>query len=415
MRVLFVTPYPISRIRVRSYGFVTHLSRQHEVTVLALCAGERDIADTRDLQCEGIAITTIRENRIRKFLRSLCALGTQLPLQVAFDAAPSLRAAINEQLKSGHFDLLHVESVRALGTLPGFVPIPVVWDAVDCISQLYEQGANFGATSMMRIIGQREAWRVRAYERLQLQRFRHVLVTSERDRQALLDLARDDGTDEAPSGALAEITVLPHGVDQHYFRPYTGPRRPATLIFTGKMSFHANIAGVITLVERIMPRIWEQRPDVRLTIAGSDPPARVRRLAEDPRIEVTGYVSDLRPYIVQAQIAVSPLPYAVGIQNKVLEAMALGTPVVASSHAVGGLQVVAEQDLLVADSPKAFTAAVLRLLEDQVLWNKLSERGPIYIATYHRWAHILGQLTAVYTHAINSGNAIIPTTHRVNS
>ncbi len=402
-RILFVTPYPISRIRIRSYGFVSQLAREHTVTVLALCAGEKDMADMGALQREGITIITVKEKRFQQYCRSLCALGTELPLQVAFGAAPGLRSAISEQLISMHFDLIHIEFVRALGALPNSLAIPVVWDAVDCISQLYEQGAHFGATSMMRFVGQYEARRIGVYEYNQIRRFRHVLVTSERDRQALLEQGKS--LDAVQGKPIAEIAVIPHGIDQQYFQCYTGPRQRETLIFSGKMSFHANVAGVINLVERIMPRIWKQRPKVQLIIAGSNPPLKVRRLARDPRIKVTGYVPDLRPYITCAQVAVSPLPYAVGIQNKVLEAMALGTPVVASSSASAGLQVTPGCDLLVADEPEAFAAAVLHLLDDHALWNKLVEGGLAYIATYHKWEAILGQLNAVYARAMNKTNA----------
>lgn len=408
MRVLFVTPYPVSRIRIRSYGFVSQLARQHELTVLALCAGERDQADMQDLERQGIAIRGIQEKRTRKVLRGLGALGTHTPLQVAYDAAPALRAALREQLASGRFDILHVEFIRALGALPGSLPLPVIWDAVDCISQLYEQGALFGATPLLRLIGHREARRTRAFELAQLRRFRHIVVTSRRDRQALLALAGAGG-DAADTTALAEITVLPHGVDQQYFSPWSGPREPETLVFTGKMSFHANIAGVLTLVKEILPRIWEQRPGVRLIIAGSNPPAAVRHLAQDPRILVTGYVPDLRPYLARAQVAVSPLPYAVGIQNKILEAMASGTPVVASPSAAAGLEALPGRDLLLAHDPAAFAIAVLRVLDDRALWRKLAENGLAYITRYHDWEHALAQLNAVYARAIDAANLGAPT------
>lgn len=405
MRVLFVTPYPVSRIRIRSYGFVSQLARKHDVTVCALGMDESAQADMQDLRRQGIMISGIQEKRAQKFLRCLGTLGTRLPLQVAYDAAPALRAAIRAQLSSGQFDLLHVEFIRALGALPDSLPLPVVWDAVDCISQLYEQGARFGATPMLRLIGRQEARRVRAFELEQLRRFRHVLVTSERDRQALLALARGG---EAHEKRLAEITVLPHGVDQHYFSPRTGPGQAETLIFTGKMSFHANIAGVLTLVRQILPRIWKQRPGVRLIIAGSNPPEAVRRLAADPRIEVTGYVPDLRPYLERAQVAVSPLPYAVGMQNKVIEAMASGTPVITSSSACAGLQAVPDRDLLLADEPEAFAAAVLRVLDDRALWNSLVEHGLAYIAQHHNWEPIIERLTAVYERAIQAEKLITP-------
>jgi glycosyltransferase involved in cell wall biosynthesis len=168
------------------------------------------------------------------------------------------------------------------------------------------------------------------------------------------------------------------------------------------MSFHANIAGVCVLVEHILPLIWQKRPTVRLIIAGDDPPAAVRRLARDPRIEVTGYLPDLRPAIARAQIAVCPLPYAVGMQNKVLEAMALGTPVVASTPVAAGLQAIAGRDLLVADEPTDFANVVLRLLEDRVQWRSLAAHGAAYIRSHHHLDVIIQQLTAVYAQALRT-------------
>ena len=399
MKILFIAPYPISRIRIRSHGFVSQLSKEHDVTILALCSSVREAADIRMLRNEGFQVIAVADKRHWKLLRTIRALPTNKPLQVAFDASPEFRKAIYKQLSIGQFDLIHVEFIRSLGSLPDTLPIPVIWDAVDCISLLYEHGAHFSATSMLRWIGAIEARRTRAYECRQLSRFRHVLVTSERDRAALLTIAREA---PSPHTECAEITVLPHGVDQEYCRPYTGKRHPEMLVFSGKMSFHANIAGVLHLVQKIMPLIWQKRPETRLVIAGSNPPASVRRLARDARIEVTGYVPDMRPYIEQAQIAVCPLPYAVGIQNKILEAMALGTPVVASSHAAAGLQATADQNLLIADQPSTFAASVLHLLEDEDQWTQLSHNGLAYIATYHNWTQIVKQLTEIYADALHS-------------
>ena len=401
VRILFVTPYPASRIRARSYGFITQLAKQHFVELLALCANTREMSDVQALQQEGIAATAIYEPHIVRYMRGLTALVSRQPLQVVFDASTRLRRAIGIHLHRGRFDLLHVELIRTLEAVPTTLPVPVVWDAVDCISQLYEQGGQAGSTHMLRIIGSSEGRRLRAYEYTQLHRFRHVLVTAERDRQALLAIAQDNKTIMAGQTS-AEITAIPLGIDQHYFRPYNGERQAETLIFSGKMSFHANIAGVCTLVKHILPLIWQKRPAVRLVIAGSDPPASIRRLAKDPRIEVTGYVADLRPAIAQAQIAVCPLPYAVGTQNKVLEAMALGTPVVSSTPVAAGLQAVAGRDMLVADEPDDFAVAVLHLLEDQTQWHSLAAHGIVYIKAYHHSDVITQQLTAVYTQALDA-------------
>jgi glycosyltransferase involved in cell wall biosynthesis len=401
VRILFVTPYPASRIRARSYGFITQLAKHHFVQLIALCANKREMSDVQVLQKEGIAATGIYEPHIVRYMRGLTALTSRRPLQVAFDGSSRLRRVISIHLLHGQFDLLHVELIRILEAVPTALPVPVVWDAVDCISQLYEQGGQAGSTQMLRIIGSSEGRRLRAYERTQLQRFRHVLLTAERDKKALLAIAQDSKT-SVPGQTSAEITVIPLGIDQHYFQAYDGERQAETLIFSGKMSFHANIAGVCSLVKDILPLIWQKRPTVRLIIAGGDPPASIRRLAGDPRIEVTGYLPDLRPAIAQAQIAVCPLPYAVGMQYKVLEAMALGTPVVASTPAAAGLQAIAGRDLLVADEPAKFAAAVLGLLEDQTQWRSLATRGFAYITTYHHCEVIIQQLMAVYEKALDT-------------
>jgi glycosyltransferase involved in cell wall biosynthesis len=410
MRVLFVVPYPPSRIRVRTYGFVRRLAQQHEVTVIALGGSAHELSDARHLQDEGISVQVILEPRWRPYLRVLgrgVAGSGQHPLQVTFAAAPGLRAAVVSELRARRYDLVHVEHVRALSAIPSHLPVPVVWDAVDCVSLLFEEAARFSATPLVRAIGQIECRRLRAYERYHIGRFRHVLVTSERDRQALLDLIGSESAADA-ARADSQVVVLPHGIDRQDLREGEGARQPGTLIFSGKMDFHANVAGARMLAERILPLIWRQRPEVRLTIAGSNPPSVVQRLARDPRITVTGYVPDLRPYIAHAWVAISPLPYAVGIQNKVLEAMALGTPVVASPSAASGLQAVPDRDLLVAGTPDAFAAAVLRVLDEPAVWQRLSERGLAYVASFHNWETIIGRLTTVYARAVAARPAAAP-------
>jgi glycosyltransferase involved in cell wall biosynthesis len=403
MRILFVAPYPLSRIRIRAYSFVSYLSSVYYVKVLVLCTGKRELADAQ-ASCEnGFIVDAVEEWRSIQCLRALHALCSRVPLQVAFVAAPAWRSAIEAELSRGHYDLLHVETLRALGALPPHLPVPVVCDMIDCISHLYELGARTGATTMMRTIGMIEARRVRIYERTQLGRFSHVLVTSEQERQRLLHLLDWDGNKGSRIGLQRQhqnISVLPNGVDLSYFAAYCGPRQAETLVFSGKMSYHANVAAALYLVEHILPRIWRKCPSMRLVLAGCDPPRILRRLARNPRIELTGYVPDLRPYIAQAQVAVCPLPYAVGIQNKVLEAMALGTPVVASSCAIAGLQAVAGRDLLVADHPDAFASAVLRLLDSQPLRQRLVSCGLDYVATYHNWESLIQKLTAVYMQAL---------------
>src|SRR5207302_10340666 len=137
----------------------------------------------------------------------------------------------------------------------------------------------------------------------------------------------------------------------------------------------ANVATALYLYQQVMPLIWQQQPEATLTIVGSNPPKVLQALTSDPRVEVTGYVDDLRSYVGQAEIMLSPMVYSVGIQNKVLEAMALGTPVIVATKAAAALDVLPGQDLLVAGSAQEFAEAALRLMNEPELRTSLSEHG----------------------------------------
>jgi len=143
--------------------------------------------------------------------------------------------------------------------------------------------------------------------------------------------------------------------------------------------------------------VWEARPDAQVWIVGKDPTAAVQALARrHAQVTVTGAVPDLRPYLRRATLAVAPLVYGAGIQNKVLEAMACATPVIASRRAVLSLQAIGEEHLLVADGPAHFARQILRLLADPGLRARLGEAGRRYVEAHHAWDLIVDDLAAIY-------------------
>jgi len=164
--------------------------------------------------------------------------------------------------------------------------------------------------------------------------------------------------------AAPTVQVLPNGVDLNYFTAGEAAARDrATIVVSGKMSYHANATMVLHLANNIMPAIWARRAEVALCVVGKDPPRQLRALAQDSRISIIGTVRDMRPYLQRATVAVAPLTYGAGIQNKFLEAMAFATPVVASPQAVSALAIKPGEHLLVGREPAEFAKAVLRLLE----------------------------------------------------
>lgn len=199
------------------------------------------------------------------------------------------------------------------------------------------------------------------------------------------------------------VIVVPNGVDCAYFQPTGAPRDPATVIFVGRMGYHANVAAARELLTAIMPRVWSRHPAARLLIVGANPPSSLRALAAAAgrRVEVTGYVPDVRPYLARATVSVSPLPYAVGIQNKVLEAMAMTTPVVATPAACAALSATPHEQLLVAAEAREMADGVIRLIDDPVLARRLGTAGGQYVQRTHDWRRIGTLLEQLYRQTID--------------
>jgi glycosyltransferase involved in cell wall biosynthesis len=266
---------------------------------------------------------------------------------------------------------------------------------VDCISHLFQQAASQGRSFFGKFVTRFELLRTRRAEAELVCRFDHVLVTSSVDRDALLELATN-GKQPSP------ISVLPNGVDLDYFHPNCDVQRDAaTVVFSGKMSYHANVAMVKYLVAEIMPHVWRALPETHLFIVGKEPPSDIRNLGKDPRITVTGTVGDIRPFLWRATVSIVPLLYGAGIQNKILEAMATATPVVTTSRALPALQVQPGRDLWVADDASGFAEGITRLIENRDLSRAIGDSGLAHVRQNHDWRYLACQLTDIYQHTLD--------------
>lgn len=397
MKILALVPYVPNLIRVRPYNLLRYLAKRgHKITLLTLWTDERDKADIEHLKQFCHRVEAMPLPRWRSLMNCVTVLPTATPLQAVYCWQPALFQQLTGLLQTGNgrqpFDVVHVEHLRGVkyaAALRQALPqTPIVWDSVDCISYLFRQAAEVSESSVRRLITRLELNRTARYEGQLAGLFRRVLVTSSHDRQAFLELN--------PRSAET-VTVLPNGVDLDYFQPDpTVARDPATIVVSGKMSYDANAAMVTHLARHIMPRVWAERPETRLIIVGKDPTPEVQALAQQPQVTVTGFVPDLRPYLRQATIAVAPITYGAGIQNKVLEAMACGTPVVASPKAASALQVTPGQELMLAEEAGEFAAAILSLLNHPEQRSALGQAGYEYVHQAHNWENISARLETIY-------------------
>ena len=432
MRICFVVPYTPSLIRVRPYNLIRYLARRgHAVTVLTLHSGPGDVAALAQLRACGVRVCSASHQVWHAGLNMVRALPTATPLQAAYSRSGTLEALLDGELTSGGWsqpevgetvglpwrgpvDIVHVEHLRgahyALRARQVLAtngrPVPVIWDAVDSISLLFERALAKGHDIQTRLVAWLELARSRRYEAWLARQFNRVLVTSPQDANAFRSVAgvvaECSGQASGRGGAGLPLSVLRNGVDLAYFQPSAQPREAATLVFTGKMSYHANVAAALHLLHNIMPLIWAVRPEVRVEIVGQKPPRDVLTAARrwGDRVSVTGGVPDLRPYLGRATVAVCPLTYGVGIQNKALEAMAMATPVVATPQAVSALATQADRDILVGDTPGEFAARTLQLLADSGLRQRVGQAGRDYVEQWHDWEQVAGQLETIYEEEI---------------
>lgn len=409
MNILFIAPYVPNLIRVRPYNFIRFLAgRGHHITLATVWTGEKERESLSELQDYCARIHSAHVPVWRSLWNVAKALPSRQPLQAVYSWQPSLARQVSRLAEDmdgpDPIDVVHVEHLR--GAVYGLYlkqemarmerPVPVVWDSVDSISYLFRQAMSRSRSLVSRAITRFELSRTEPFERWLLRQFDHVLVTSDKDRQVFTS-----GQDFP-----ARISVLENGVDLAYFKPDEDlARDPATVVVSGKMSYHANVAMVLRLIEEIMPLVWRARPEVRVLVVGKDPPKKIKAYNSHPQIEVTGTVQDLRPYLQRATIAVAPITYGAGIQNKVLEAMACRTPVVASPYAVSALRVKPNEEILVAGEPGEFSSQILDLLDNRVRRERIGSAGRAYVERNHQWSSIARELEGIYQQAVDQRNA----------
>jgi glycosyltransferase involved in cell wall biosynthesis len=392
MRVLFVTPYIPSRVRVRPFEFVRALTALGaRVHLVALRPPEDAWASDAPMRAVCDQVDVFPLPRLRTLVNAGRAVIGSQSLQAAYSNHPDARRRVQALGRGGGFDVVHVEHLRGVVLVGGVTGLPVVFDAVDSISHLFEQTARLATGWSQRLAARVDLGRTRRFEARAPFQFNRTIVTSPVDRDAFVRRAGERARDR--------IAVVPNGVDAGYFQVADGARDPATILFSGKMSYHANAAAARQLAGAIMPEVWKALPDAKLVIAGKDPSDEVKALAGDARIEVTGYVDDLRPLFARATVAVAPLVYGAGIQNKVIEAMASGVPVVTSTQACGGLTAQHGRELLVGATAAEMAAQIVQLVREPALRDRLSAAGLAYIMREHDWAQLGQRLIAVYEDA----------------
>ncbi|MEW6513495.1 MAG: TIGR03087 family PEP-CTERM/XrtA system glycosyltransferase [Pseudomonadota bacterium] len=372
-------PYPPNKgDKVRSFHLLKHLARRHEVCLGTFIDDPADEAyiDTVRGYCADMHIARLSPRMAK--LQSLKGLLTGEALSLPYYRDAGLRA--------------WVASVRGLdaaivfsSVMADYVPgsLPALVDFVDMDSAKWTQYAGTHRWPMSWLY-RREGERLFAFERVVAQQAKHSFFVTEAERDLFLAAAPE---------CAGRVDAMCNGVDAEFFAPDPAlaspfPADEIPLVFTGAMDYWPNIDAAVWFAGEILPRLCQRTPSIRFYVVGRSPDPAVQALAGE-NVVVTGTVDDVRPYLAHARVAVAPLRIARGIQNKVLEAMAMARPVVASTACAGPIAAELGQELLAAETPDQYVAQIESLLAAPVHADNIGKAARNRVLASYSWdAHL---------------------------
>ena len=352
-------PYPPDKgDKVRSYNLLKYLAGRYRVHLGAFVDDAADFAHVpavREL-CEECHFVGLNPALARA--KSLLGLASGEPLTLPYYRSASMSRWVDRVLRATPVDGVLVFSSAMAQYVMSATGVPRVADLVDVDSDKWRQYAATRSWPYSAIY-RRESHALLRYERQVAREFDATVFVSAAEAGLFRQLAPE---------AADKVWHVNNGVDADYFspgrtyaNPYTGSER--VLVFTGAMDYWPNVDAVVVFARTVFPAIRRRLPAARFYIVGARPTPEVKKLAELPGVSVTGAVPDMRPYLAHAKLAVAPLRMARGVQNKVLEAMAMAKPVLASPQAAEGIEARVGLELLVAGEDAEFILKATQLLE----------------------------------------------------
>ena len=387
MRIFFIcrrVPFPPDRgDKIATFNEIRHLSAAHDVHVFCLADGAADLDNVAGLREVAKSVTAVPVTGMAIKLRALKALFLGEALTVAALGEPALHDAVKREFAALKPDLIMVYSCNVAQFAEHFPNVPRIMQFGDLDSLRWGQWAARSRIPLKWIYAV-EQQRFLDYERHIAHTFSHALVHTA--------IEREDFERLIPG---VPVSLVGNGVDLDYFRPAGEAKRPGSMVFTGVMDYLPNIDAVTWFCEEILPRVQARLPEASFTICGNRPTASVRQLAGRPGVSVTGWVPDTRPHLDRAEVFVAPLRMARGIQNKLLEAMAMALPCVCTTTTWRGTIVPRGEGILAADDPGELAGHVLRLLHDAGYRAEMAQKARAAVEANYRWETQLAALDRV--------------------
>jgi sugar transferase (PEP-CTERM/EpsH1 system associated) len=364
-------PYPLEKgDKLRGFNQIKELSKKHEVILCALSAKKVAQSSIDELSKYCTAIEVIRLSKFKIYVNLIkCLFFSEQSLQVAYFYNKSAQHKIDQFLvkyKPAHIycQLIRVaEYVRHSKT-------PKTLDYMDALARGMERRIE-NAPFYIRWALQIEALRLKKYEHFVFDDFDHHTIISAQDRALIVHLKNE------------EISIVKNGVDYKLFK-HGELTKEYDLIFTGNMGYPPNVESVVYLVKNVMPLVWKANPELKLLIVGAEPAAKVLKLKSD-QVTVTGWVKDISLYYKKSKIFIAPMQIGTGLQNKLLEAMAMKLPCITSQLANNALGATHQKNILIGSNEEEYKNNILMLINDVKYQQQLGEKGYQFVKENYTW------------------------------
>jgi len=396
MKILIISPFlpypPDDGEKIRVFNLIKRIATRHEISIVAFIYSPQEEQFVPELKkyCSQVE-TVVRKDQTK--LAKLYALIQSLVSGEPFDSKYAFDKEMKEIIKrlvlAEPYDVVQIEHtfmapyINVIPKSSGAKMIIVIHNiGFIQFERMFkvEKKLSTKTRSFLNWILMRR-WEVKF-----LQNFHKCITVSSSNKQILNS-----------KNPKLDISAIENGVDVKKYRPLPSNSDSKNIMFIGYMDYIANHDAVLYFYNEIFPIIKKQIPSSKFFIVGKDPKKKIKELAKDKNVIVTGYVDDIRPYYQDCDILAVPLRAGGGTRLKILEAMALGRPVISTSIGCEGLDVIDGQHLLIADNPKQFAEKTVNLLTDKVLYHRIVEQARKLVETRYDWDVIAAQLLEVYS------------------
>jgi sugar transferase (PEP-CTERM/EpsH1 system associated) len=394
MRILVITdylPFPlITGDRIRVYNLIHRIAEQHEVSVAGflMTPDEADGVSHLKKFCNRVETVNLpRRHRLARIHSLIRYILAGIPFDFEFLDSQDLKRKIQDMVSSMDYDIVQIEHSRMALYLDALSPNVHAKSLLvfhNIASSQYDSISNIALTPIKRARAWLHSRMLRRWEPLYAERFDRCITVSEEDRRLLMT-----------ANPRLQVDVVPNGVDTKIYQPLALEETQPAVLFVGNMSYAPNSDGAIWFCNQILPYIRRVLPGIRAWIVGTEPPREVIKLQGDG-VHVTGRVEDVVPYYRRSTVSVVPLRAGGGSRLKVLEAMALGRPIVSTTIGCEGLKVVDNQHLLIADRPEQFSGCVFSLLQDTSLYKRITGNARRLVEEEYSWEILASHLLKTY-------------------